>query len=162
MDFPFGEINHTMHVIRGRFKFINYGGCGVLTYILARQLAKATTPHIMICSKNINCDGIIEEMANKGLPISHLFEIGIHHMWVEFEVNGDVYAVDIDGIVSADKMRMRWGNPINFNPTIRDAYSLSISTNGWNPTFDRDQIPEIKRFINKKLNKLFGPLINKV
>ena len=163
MNFPFTEINNILRNADDKFNYINYGGCGVMAYILARQFSKVTQTRIVSNCGRANAINIVrKEIANNTMVIDDLYNIFINHAWVEFKVNGRWYGVDSDGIRKMKDMHIVNGKPAAGGFSIKEMHLININKIGWNPQFDRGQIPGMKRMINRKLNKIFGAKLNQI
>lgn len=156
--FPLKKVNEIALGARAKFDYINYGGCGMLAYIFARQLIKVVpTRIVMYGNTNVSIDEIRPHVTNNSYTewMNHGMSIG--HTWVEFKVGRTWYAIDTDhGVVPHKKFRKYQGTVTDGEISLDEIKGMAHDPNGWNEQFDRDQIPAIKRFINTRMNMLFG------
>ncbi len=157
MKFPFDEVNDVLDRVDSKFTDINAGGCGVVAYILARQISKIAETRIVCYNmRNISINKARQNVTNNTLREWNKHQVRIDHAWVEFKVNNKWYGVDSKGIRPLKNFRDRHGNPTAGSFTLREMREMGHSPAGWNNWFDRQQIPGMKRLINTNLNKLFG------
>lgn len=159
--FPLDDIQKILDKIDGEFYRINSGGCCVMASILAHQMKKivddvnivttgwGTASSLDSIRHNISDNTNMEEWENNG--------VGFNHVWVEFKWNGRWYAMDSKGIKTRKEQYREWGKPYKGSFTLDEARAFARSTD-WNPTFERWQIP----LMRKRAYYHFARLLNTI
>lgn len=115
----------------------NYGGCGVIAERLYLWLtARGVNPKIVVLSNNP--DTITEVVKNN--QINKRFGLG--HIVLKLD---DGSFIDSEGIspIEAKMCRSYPQSEIPLNILV----ALNISVDGWNRSFDREQIPQIDQLV---------------
>ena len=115
----------------------NYGGCGIIAERLYLWLTtKGVNAKIVVLSYDPE---IISEVV-KNNELNRRFGLG--HIVVKLE---DGQFVDSEG-VSPIENKMCRNYPQSEIP-LNILVAMNIRTQGWNPTFDRDQIPQLDQLV---------------
>lgn len=149
------KLDELGQVVSELFPAINQGGCCVFAAMVINELQK----------QGIKASGIVMDfMAHKDTHIdavrplvkaNTIFEWqnnGIHfnHVAVEFTVGRKKKHYDTVGVVNADKRFQ--GMPIyQGRMTLEELEQISARQPGWNPTFRRRDIPDIRRLVKNYL-----------
>jgi hypothetical protein len=141
--------------ISRKYKTINFGGCCVYASIVADELNKrGVGSSIIVCAEetmhNTNGGGINEaRLAGAGKASRHTWlDHGVYfgHVGVEVRVGNVYFHHDVTTTSIADTYfngdRIYAGRL-----TVTEAATLAADPNGWNPTFNRNAIPALKRDI---------------
>jgi hypothetical protein len=162
MRFPFKEICLIMNKANQKFRDVNSGGCGMMAYILARQLSKITKTRTVVCGYGGGDLKVARSNVNdNNINSWYKQNIKFTHVWVEFLWNKRWYAIDIKGIKPRKQMygdSGRWSKPYDGSFTLKEIKELAHDDTygGWSSCFQRDQIPYMKKMINKEFNQLFN------
>ena len=143
---------------------INFGGCGVMAGIVGEILELLGVPVEVVTSSDYGCspaearkrlywdieaehDVLLDNTAwdSEGVSRSHLA--------VRFMLGRDMYTWDSDGLIKSDKYfgRRDCGEPSHVadypfgeGMTVAECAYISSVPEGWNCSFDRDQIPQMR------------------
>ncbi len=157
MNFPFNKVRKILRDTESKFECINLGGCGVAAYILARQLQKVSEPKIIVSGYGKHDIDVARLKVSENTTHQwNAQNIHFNHVWVEFKINHLWYGIDSSGLQTRAKMHKEHGTPYKGSLTLTEMRKLVSTRTGWNSSFDRQQIAPMKRFLNRKLNNLFG------
>lgn len=144
--------------IEAKFYDVNYGGCGAFANIVAKQLNKHYSGvfEIKVANQYMDIGAPINEVID-GLGLKSLKQwndndIVCRHIVLIFD-NGDKQVLDLydsDGIDTIKRTVMN--NPFEWyagSLTLKQLDDIVSRKSGWNNTFDRDQIPEMKNCVKK-------------
>lgn len=143
------------------------GGCAVFAHALGRELQRNNIP-VNIVSLGMwpsaDPSGVVERIRNSGGIHSasdlHSNEVLMYHVLVEIEVEGELIYLDSYGI-----NHIQPDDSINFHGyslyidgrmTLEECGIISSLEDGWNPTFDRRNIPTVYEFVNSTVNTIFN------
>lgn len=138
---------------------LNYGGCGIFAYLVGEKLqalgleVDIVTPlyggsygiPAVEVRKNVSNVKNCEEWDNNGLSRNHLA--------IRFKTSsGQVYTYDSDTLFRGSgvfgdnlyKTDRRFGSGL----TVEETKAICKRQKGWNRTFDRKQVPQLKSTIN--------------
>ena len=157
--FPFAKVRDFLRKFDDTFEDINWGGCAVSAAILARHLL----PHVDNLkiaaydnwrSTENNVERARRKVKHNTVRDWNAAGIAFSHVWIEFEWNGRWYALDSDGMRSRFAMHEQWGIPFEGSFTVQEMNVLTRHQRGWNPMFERDQIPAMRKYANKYLGRM--------
>lgn len=138
--------------------FVDYGGCCVVAAHVAKHLSKHVPVRVVVGNYD---DADLDEIRPNINPLDmrewEANGVGFEHVLVEFKENGRWYTFD-----STHGVKRRaefWGSYCFCEKaegclTIKEATALASSGYGWNSTFDRHEIPTIRR----RIGRFFGRL----
>ena len=150
---------------------INWGGCGVMAGIVGKILESLGVPVEVVTSSDYGCspalarqrlywnfeakcDGRWDNSAWDSAGVSRA------HLAVRFMLGRDMYTWDSDGLIKSDKYfgRRDCGEPSHVadyqfgeGMTVAECARISSVPEGWNCTFDRDQIPQMRELAYQHL-----------
>lgn len=138
----------------------NYGGCGVIAGCVGRALQKldvlceVVTPvgwgsePAAAVRANVTHPGSARDWDNNGLSRKHLA--------VRFRYAGATYCWDSDGLYEGASKFGGYSTTTEFGDglTVSECVKISSRQAGWNPDFDRKQIPLVKHLVQHYL--LYG------
>jgi len=159
---------------------INSGGCGVMAGIVGEILESLGVPVEVVTSSAHGCSPAearwnIEENdycwddaewdieADERWDTSAWDSAGLSraHLAVRFMLGGDMYSWDSDGLIKSDKYFGLWPDcgepshvadyPFGDGMTVRECIEISSTDDGWNSTFDRRQIPLMRKLAQQCL-----------
>ncbi len=147
--FPFKKIDTLLSDVKDKVPLINNGGCAVIAALLANYLTPVVDDiKVVSCGWSSMNSGDIDEVRsnirNNSVLEWNMQGIDFTHVWVEFKWKNRWYAVDACGIVSRSRMYKTWGKPYSGSFTIDEINELANQSHGWNPMFDRQNIPFIE------------------
>lgn len=78
----------------------------------------------------------------------------IHHVFIEFELNGQRYFLDSNGLVAVSNTEDEFDDDpiVDGHFTFAEAYSFAGKPEFWNSIFDRNEIPALKRRVKRFFN----------
>lgn len=162
MNFPFDEVNDAVLGLCEVAHAINSGGCGVVCSLLMPLLQ----PHVddlrvTSCGWGGDSDLDLSEVSPYVEHPGTTYDwneqgVGFQHMWVEFDVDGETYAIDCEGICDSGDMCIRWGKPYSGSFTPDEVERLAAHSVGWNRVFDRDQIPAMREHLHEAFARIFN------
>jgi hypothetical protein len=153
-----------MYKLQTQYSYINFGGCCVIASCLADQLHKVGVPVRIVVSESIWAGELptINE-ARKRLKKENnttrdwnLGGVYFGHVVAEVKVNKRWHILDTDCgcIPSAEYWADRPLKPFKGYLTLDEARFLAGRKDGWNPTFEREQIKGIKQMVSLYFSKL--------
>lgn len=149
-------LNQQLKDIDSKFRYIAMGGCGAFALMLSERLEKlGYTTKIAFISDTYTVDGCIkkrQKYLNSNLDVSSIIElnerhISFHHVMVYY--NG--YLIDNRGVAKKfDETYFgnRYGSCL-WGFMCKEALKRMVEAEGWNESFDREQLPDIKKEIQK-------------
>jgi hypothetical protein len=145
-----------------KYPNINRGGCGIFAVHIAKRLQNIVPVRIVVCDYyKQDLDKIRDNVFNQyNLSDWNNADISFVHLVVEFEYNGIEYHYDTDGVRLKQDEWDADDYPFSGYPfcdgsfTIEEISSFVARSDGWNPTFNRKEIPLIERKV-KNLFKRF-------
>jgi hypothetical protein len=141
----------------GGLRNINYGGCCVFASILANHLQHLVPTRIAVYEDPDDEEDPIAESidsARAKLTSNTAREwnrngVYFNHVVVECDIGDETVEIDSSGIFATDGSIISDCVKLPGYLTIPEATELAASSVGWNWWFDRDQIPEMERLVNK-------------
>ena len=150
---------------------INYGGCGVMAGIVGEILESLGVPVEVVTSSYRGCSPAkarrrlywdIEGENDVRWDNSAWDSAGVNriHLAVRFMLGRDMYTWDSDGLIKSDKYfgRLDCGKPSHCaeypfgeGMTVAECVYISSSEQGWNPTFNRRQTPQMREIVYQHL-----------
>lgn len=143
------------------FPDINRGGCCVY----AAAVAAALQPKMPVRIRAYNWDALedtrleVLKQENPGNTMSQWYSLGLdfYHLVLEFEAEGQAYHCDAETVLPAEAMHAKIGGTLlEGSFTVEEAQVLADDASGWNPTFDRNVIPDVHALIASQLTS-FNP-----
>ncbi len=161
MDRFIDKLGYAVSELDLQFTDANCGGCGAIAVMLYR-LAEQLGLNPVIRNYDGSHEPSIDEVRNDLMTDpnhSRLCDWNAHgmwftHVWVEFSLDGTYYAMDACGVVEAQDMYDYWGSPRDGYFTVEEMESLGNDHGGWNPTFDRDQLPYMTDLVDEMYEAL--------
>lgn len=145
-------LNDRLETIHSNFDYINHGGCAYMAGFLARALLPQF-PNIRITTcddwrdnSNLSIDDLRDELGTITAQECYAHDIGFAHVWVEVEVDGQMFAIDSTGVHTVEDMYRRWSIPAAGSFTIKEIERIAEG-NSWNPTFNAAQLPDIEAMV---------------
>jgi hypothetical protein len=126
---------------------INYGGCCVFAALLAPSLKKLGKVKIRVQDFDTDLDAIAYARERvKSNNVHEWNDQGVHfyHVAIELEYKGKKYHVDACGVSDATRFDF-----LKDGLTFKEATELGNNPLGWNRSFNRLEVPMIKRRVNK-------------
>lgn len=134
---------------------INSGGCCVFASLVIERLSEFGIPargivvtfgytkhSIAVARRCINDIGDIEEWSKNGISFNHIA--------VEFFIDKQRYHFDSDGVCEAAP-RFRGDRIHAGRMKLKELKTLAANPKGWNPTFDRHDIPMLRDLVIKNV-----------
>lgn len=160
MDRKLADLSSFCQSILDNHPHINYGGCCVFAAMIAKHLEKHTETRIVVgdwaaldddTGDNIrNIDDARPSVRKNTMVEWNNGGVQFGHVLVEITYKRKKYHVDARGVFPAAERDPSFRYPIyNGSLTLKEAAKLGASSKGWNTTFDREEIPMIKRAVNK-------------
>ena len=154
MKFPFKKIDNIMKKMRNNYEDINRGGCGITAALIATHLEKLAKIRIVTYGGEGDVDKARHNVKNNSVIEYNIHDIRFCHVWVEFRWKGRWYTIDSDGIRKRSDMYKKYCKPSKGHFTVEEMNEIGGREEGWNSMFDRDQIPNMKRMLERNFNKL--------
>lgn len=138
---------------------LNWGGCCVYAAMIGQKLQElGVTCSVIVAGygEGTNVEHVRANLSDaEAGSMQHWNRNGVYfgHVGVEFVIDGLVYHYDSSGTAKPGEhhgLRRQYAGRI----TVEDAAKLAATGRGWNPSFDRDQIPEIRKAVNRAFGKL--------
>ena len=159
MRFPFKQVNDILNDVNNNYRRINWGGCGFMAGIIAQHLTPIVHDIKIVSygcwSSNSNIDKARPKVSHNSMSGWEEYGVGFGHVWVEFKWNGSWYAIDCEGIIPRKEMHHKWGHPCGGSWTVKEIKAISNNRQGWNSTFNRDQVPSMRNYMGRQFNNLF-------
>lgn len=150
---------------------INWGGCGVMAGIVGEILELLGVPVEVVTSSDYGCSPAEArqrlywniEAENGGRWDNSAWDsegVSRSHLAVRFMLGGDLYTWDSDGLIKSDKYFGRRGcgepshvadYPFGEGMTVAECVHISSVPQGWNSTFNRRQIPQMRELAYQHL-----------
>ena len=150
---------------------INWGGCGVMAGIVGEILELLGVPVEVVTSSDCGCSPAEArqrlywniEAENDGRWDNSAWDsegVSRTHLAVRFMLGRDMYTWDSDGLIKSDKYfgRRDCGEPpyvadypFGEGMTVAECAHISSDPEGWNSTFDRSQIPQMRELAYQHL-----------
>lgn len=136
------------------YESINCGGCCVYAVIVAEELQmRGVETRIIVgaySAKN-NIERVKQRISNIGSK-AEWCENGVwfNHVGVEFKYRGRWYHYDTDGA----NRRQKHFKQYEIYPgrlTVAEAKAVADEEAGWNESFNRDRIPQLKKHVKRYL-----------
>lgn len=144
--------------IDANFYKVNHGGCGVFANIVAKQLRKhyCGVFEIKVANQYVDIEApinyVIDELGLKSLKQWNDNDIVCRHIVLVFDEGSKrtLTMFDSEGVDNIKRTVML--NPHEWyagSLTLKQLDDIASKKSGWNDTFDRAQIPEMKICIKK-------------
>ena len=150
---------------------INHGGCGVMAGIVGEILESLGVPVEVVTSSHCGCSPAkarrrlywdIEDEHDVRWDNSAWDSAGVNrsHLAVRFMLGRDMYTWDSDGLIKSGKYfgRDDCGKPTHYakypfgeGMTVAECVYISSCGQGWNRTFNRRQIPQMREIVYQHL-----------
>lgn len=150
---------------------INWGGCGVMAWIVGEILELLGVPVEVVTSSDCGFapaaarqrlywnieDGMACRWDNSAWDSAG---VNRTHLAVRFMLGRDMYTWDSDGLIKSDKYfgRRDCGEPLHVadypfgeGMTVAECAHISSVPQGWNCMFDRSQIPQMRELAYQHL-----------
>lgn len=146
---------------------VNYGGCCVYAAAVAERLQELGLKHVECIASvddwfdhvgavedarnNLIADEVYAEGENGPLDWGYA-GLSLHHIAVRFKHNGRWYTHDSDTVIHGRDTFGKNGygaTPDGLTPL--EARAMADDPDGWNSTFDRRDIPAIRRLVQEVL-----------
>jgi len=156
--FPYKQLRSNMVEFDSTFIRINWGGCAVVAAILAYYL-KPLVDEVKIrsyggWSGSGDVDAARQKIQSNTVREWNQQNIYFSHVWVEFKMKGHWYAIDAEGLHSRKEMWRLWGKPNPGAFSLSEMRELAKVKTGWNSSFNREQIPKMKRMVAKQFKAI--------
>jgi hypothetical protein len=147
-----------------KYRNINYGGCGAFAGLLTEYLVSIGVKCKSVYLSSMNStrmpvrDAYSILNSNAKLTLTHFNKHDVYcaHVMVCIKINKTNYFIDSTGVYEGDvPPRWQYARKL-FKMSPQTVIALGNSTMGWNESFDRSQLPKIK----KDLNILFEKFAN--
>lgn len=145
--------------VEEKVRNVNCGGCGVYAVELAKRLHKLGITDCKIRAYGDRYEVDISEVENTNFRTNkptHSSEWNRNGVWfhhVKVEWNGALW--DSEGKVSLDRANTwNWSKLQKGSISDKAMRILTKLASNWNSWFERDQIPKIRRIMNKHFRKL--------
>jgi hypothetical protein len=148
-----------LSIIQKKFERINSGGCGVVALCISEELNKRNIKHDIVWIGNFGSsakdkkklDKVIK--GNSAPTLNDFNKTGVYlqHAMIRFN---NFYFIDGSGVYEGYQNTKHSYLEIVTKIETNVLKSLVDCPYGWNPMFDRQFIPKIKRIIKKTLLKL--------
>jgi hypothetical protein len=150
---PIEQLDKLCETLDNNFTNLARGGCGVVAACLAEEMSRFLPVRVRVADRFSTWNTIDE--ARRGVKNNSPTEwadngVGLGHLFVEFAYNGQLYHMDALNIHEAfyDNTDPSLGMEVTEGAlTIVEAIEMASYSKGWNPQFDRRQIPAIQRTI---------------
>ena len=141
--------------IHEKHEYINWGGCCVFAGILGKHLAEVGKVRVRVINSvygsSSNIDQVRKKIRKNESTEWNRHGIGFNHVVVEFAYKRRKYAMDSEGIrVLTPDLDKRY---VEGALTVKEAQELGSTQRGWNPMFDRGEIPAIRSKVQRYFKK---------
>jgi hypothetical protein len=154
-----------MNKLNDRYHYINFGGCCVIASYMADQLHKLGIPVRIVVAESLwatsyfpHIDKVRRKLNNTVNTARDWNSKGIEfgHVVVEVKINNLWHILDTEHgcLPSKEYWKRTPRRPFGGYLTLHEARFLAGRGDGWNPSFDRDQIKGIKQMISKYITKV--------
>lgn len=157
------KLNSTLNRLGKRvnalYPDINHGGCCVYAAIVADELDRLGVPArgIVATWTSDRGDTDIDEIRNyvECNNVAEWEENGVFftHVGIEYNINGKIKHCDSNGVKDKGNILMSWAI-YKGRLMIHELKQLARSGRDWNKSFDRKDIPAIRRLIKTELRAL--------
>src|SRR5690606_16191707 len=133
--------------LSSRFYFINSGGCGAMACIVYRKLEKILPVELVIKDwGSYTIEDLRTRITNPKPEYEDWNRHGLYfgHVFLLITLGDTQYGWDSDELFEYDPMRQDYKRGFK----IDDLERISFRQVGWNSTFDRKQIPKIKKYVD--------------
>ncbi len=146
--------------LEDKFYNINLGGCCVIADLIGEHLQNFTDTKVVVFngwSGTIDLDEVRKDIeATMGDPNDkNLWDAegcGFGHVLLEIESDGTFYLVDSEGVHDSLSYS-EFSNRDDGYLTLDEARNMGNQVEGWNDSFDRRQIPQIRETIDNAFEK---------
>ena len=149
-----------LSIVKKTYRSVNCGGCGAVALYVSNELNKRDIKHDIVwigdsynkhkkMVKSIlksNTNVTLSEFNNNGIYLSHVM--------IRIKRGSNYYFVDGTGVYNGfDNTEWAYREVITtLKP--KELKSLVDSEDGWNDAFNRNNMPKIKKLVNKVMEKL--------
>ena len=155
--------------VREEIHLINNGGCCVYAAHVAEALAQIPGVKAEVVTTNSgNSVKSLDELRKRRVNMTDMYDlerngVSFFHLATRFYIKGEAFTHDVDRTRQHGSQfgHRRWSAPYRAHQgafTIEEALALAGNSRGWNPTFDRDQIPRLKELVREYLGPLNRPV----
>jgi hypothetical protein len=158
----FAVLRTEMPLVKSKFPRINSGGCGAFALFLSNELTKRNIKHKIVWigdafrGEEKKLGKKIHSIFNEnGRPtLNHFNDNGIYLTHAMVVINGKF--VDATGVYDKfDDTNWCYGNrSVLTKITNEQLKNLVASPEGWNPSFDRELMPRVKKQVEKILKPI--------
>lgn len=141
-----------------KIEYLNHGGCCVFAALIARELQnKGYKASGVVVSYGAEESENSVSKARKMVANNTVYEwndkaLYFSHVGVEFKIDGFKHRYDSYGVVGSRAKLMNMP-AYRGRLTVVEMEELAADT-GWNPQFNRKQIPKLKRIVKKHFAKI--------
>lgn len=146
-------LNTLGNTVLSRYPNINYGGCCVYAAIVAAALEKKGIPVVGIVSSHFSDNNINEareHVRHNTVPEWERNGIFFTHVGIEFKIGKKKMHYDTHGV----RVAKSEFHTIPIYPgrlTKDELRALGSRKSGWNSTFDRTDIPQLRKLVKTSL-----------
>ena len=143
---------------------INNGGCGVFAALVAARLKKAKIPARVkvgqmdsyFCSRT-DKKALIKAKRNGASSASDFYDndVRMDHLIVEVGKGKEKIHFDSQNLIPAAKKTVLFNATVLEGCLVPKQALVVANSRNWNPTFNRKQIPQLTKSINKVFKKYF-------
>jgi len=148
------NLNKLADKIRMDFPDINRGGCCVFAALVAKALQHYYPTRVVAfnSSPQFSIDEVRAKVTKNSCKEWDRNGIDFNHIVIEFTDPDDgdkVYHLDANGVFIADGSISSYLTQVKGHLTIKEACEIASLPDGWNPEFNRNNIPKIDKIIKK-------------
>lgn len=150
------KLNRLGKDVNKRFPYLNHGGCCVYAAMVVAELRKQKVPAVGIVASYGAEEGVSIDLARQAVQNNTLREwndngISFSHVGVEFDHNGVKKHYDSNGVHKVRKVLDHM--PIyEGRLQYKELKELAERVEGWNPSFDRNIIPELRKIVKSYIS----------
>ena len=150
------ELNNVLSDIDSSHRHINHGGCACMAVMIADQMEAAGINYRIVVPWNGDIDEtrelIPEEL--RGLKENwYGYYYQFHHVWVEAEIDGQLYAIDSEGAKPVPTHENMWGITCKGRFLLEEMRSMA-NQETWNSAFPRDQLPSMAKMVEQGFKRV--------
>jgi hypothetical protein len=140
--------------VSSQMKRINHGGCCVYATLVANHLQHIVPTRFVVFhggwrpDEDLDLDDVRNQVTSNCLLEWNGCGVYFGHVVIEFDYDGKTYHYDSEGWTDSDGSICQGSVRIKGYLLKQDADELADDEYGWNDTFDRNQIPKMKRIID--------------
>jgi hypothetical protein len=145
--------------VKTKVPCINFGGCCVFAALVSKHLSTIVPTRLVVfkgwfCDDNEASDLSEAKAKISNNTVREWNNQGIHfgHVVIEYDNDGQTYRLDSDGVEPCPTVVE--DNKLTGFLSIDDAEDLAADDDGWNPSFSRSNIPQMKQIIDNFFQQL--------